>query len=88
MRDKKIQVAVDLRLERVKMGNLGSCKSLGKGVFELKIDIGPGYRIYFGKIHKQIILLLCAGSKKSQQRDIVKTQIYLKNFKDLGKKHG
>lgn len=88
LKDKKIQIAVDLRIERVKMGNLSSCKSLGEGVFELKIDTGPGYRIYFGKIHKQIILLLCAGSKKSQQKDIIKAHMYFKNFKDSGKKHG
>ena len=83
--NKKAQVAIDLRLERVKMGNLGQCKSLGNMVFELKVDIGPGYRIYFGKIGTNIILLLCAGDKRSQQRDIVKAKKYFQNFKSLGK---
>ena len=83
--DKKAQIAIDLRLERVTMGNLGQCKSLGNMVFELKIDIGPGYRVYFGKIGAKIILLLCAGDKKSQQRDIVKAKKYFQDFKNLGK---
>lgn len=79
-----MQIAVDLRLERVKMGNFGQSKSLGGMVFELKIDIGPGYRIYFGKIGAQIVLLLCAGDKKSQQRDIVKAKKYFQDFKKSG----
>lgn len=79
--DKKVQAAVNLRLERIKMGNFGLCKSLGNMVFELKIDIGPGYRIYFGKLDKQILLLLCAGDKKTQQKDIVRAKKYFQEFK-------
>lgn len=79
--DKKIQTTIDLRLERVRLGNFGQCRSLGNMVFELKIDRGPGYRIYFGKIGKQIILLLCAGDKKSQSQDIIKAKKYFQEFK-------
>jgi putative addiction module killer protein len=78
------QVAIDLRLERMKMGNFGQCKSLGHSIYELKLDIGPGYRIYFGKIGFEIILLLCAGDKKSQQKDIANARKYLQDFKNTG----
>jgi putative addiction module killer protein len=84
LKDRKAQVAVDLRLERIKMGNFGQCKSLGNMIFELKIDVGPGYRVYFGKIGTKIILLLCAGDKRSQQSDIEKAKKYFQEFKNSG----
>ena len=79
--DKKAQIAIDMRLERVKMCNFGQCKSLGGQIYELKIDIGPGYRVYFGKIRYQIILLLCAGNKKTQIKDIARAKTYFQEFK-------
>jgi putative addiction module killer protein len=82
--DKRAQVAIDLRLERVKKGNFGNCKSVGGTVYELKIDVGPGYRAYFGKVGLKIVLLLCAGDKRSQQRDIEKAKKYLQDFKKSG----
>jgi putative addiction module killer protein len=81
LKDKKIQVAIDLRLERVRLGNLGQNRSLGNGVYELKIDLGPGFRIYYGKIGLQVILLLCAGDKKTQQKDIDLAKKYFQDFK-------
>ena len=57
------------RLDRVEAGNLGDCGPVGKGVSELKIDVGPGYRIYFGQ-DGDLIVLLCGGTKKTQQSDI------------------
>lgn len=86
LRDKKAQVAVDVRLERVRMGNLGQYRSLGGMLYELKIDFGPGYRVYFGKIGTDIILLLCAGNKGTQQKDIERARKYFQDFKDAGKK--
>jgi putative addiction module killer protein len=50
IKDQTTKAKVRLRLDRLEMGNFGQCKSVGEGVFELKIDFGPGYRIYFGKI--------------------------------------
>ena len=82
--DRRAQVAVDLRIERMKMGNFGQSKSVGDGLCELKIDTGPGYRVYFGKIGTMMILLLCAGDKKSQQRDIDKAKKYFQDFKSRG----
>ena len=69
------------RLERVKLGNLGDIRSVGKGVYELKIDYSAGYRIYFGQIANTIIILLCAGDKSTQDRDITQAQEYWKNYR-------
>lgn len=68
------------RLDRLKMGNFGDCKSVGDGVFELRIHCGPGYRIYFSRIGSRIILLLCAGDKGTQEKDIQKAKEYLEDY--------
>ena len=70
LRDSKISTIIDKRLNRVILGNLGDCQSLGEGVFELRIDYGPGFRIYFGQVGTTIIILLCGGDKSTQDRDI------------------
>jgi putative addiction module killer protein len=59
----------DARLARVQLGNLGHCEPVGEGVMELKIDYGPGYRVYFGQVGPIIVLLLCGGDERTQQRD-------------------
>lgn len=75
--DLVIQARVDARLTRIEhTGNLGDCKSLGDGVHELRFDFDPGYRVYFGKVKKSVILLLAGGAKGSQQRDINKAKEY------------
>jgi len=78
--DMGTQLILDKRLLRVRKGLLGDCKPLvgGDGVWELVIDYGPGYRIYFGKKGNKIIVLLIGGSKKSQDRDIAKAKEYWK----------
>ena len=70
LRDSKISTIIDKRLNRVILGNLGDCQSVGEGVFELRIDYGPGFRIYFGQVGTTIIILLCGGDKSTQGRDI------------------
>lgn len=66
-----IQGRVRARLERIKMGALGDIESVGEGVSELRfIQTGPGFRIYFGMRHRQLMILLCGGDKGSQKRDI------------------
>ena len=82
--DMKARVAIELRIDRIEMGNLGNTKLVGGGVYELIFDIGPGYRVYFGRIGQEIILLLSAGAKKSQPKDIVKAREYLKDYKMRG----
>ena len=68
------------RLERVELGNLGDHRGVGEGVFELRIDVGPGYRVYFGKDGERLVILLIAGTKKTQRRDIETAKRYWRNF--------
>ncbi len=66
LRDIPTQAKIDARLKRVAVGNLGDYRSVGGGVYELRINYGPGYRLYFGQVGTTIILLLCGGDKSSQ----------------------
>jgi putative addiction module killer protein len=61
---------VTTSLTRLGLGNTSNVKSVGSGVFELKIDFGPGYRVYFGKHGLDIVILLGGGTKKRQDRDV------------------
>ena len=74
LKDMKTQALVDARLTRLRQGNPGKFRSVGRGVKELKIDYGPGYRIYFAEENETIVILLCAGDKKTQTKDIQKAQ--------------
>jgi len=65
-----IQVIIDARLIRVRRGLFGNTEHLGSGVWELKFDVGPGYRVYYGRDAKTLVILLHAGHKKSQSKDI------------------
>jgi putative addiction module killer protein len=81
LRDRKMQAAVDVRLARVRAGNFGDSKSVGGGVFELRIALGPGLRIYYGLQGGKIVVLLGGGDKRSQQRDIRRAQQLWRQFK-------
>ena len=72
------------RIDRVKLGNFGDCAPIKsvKGLWELSIDRGPGYRIYFGKIKTDSIVILMGGIKKSQNKDIVKAREYWLEYKE------
>ena len=80
IRDKKMQAAIDARLTRVRAGNFGDYKSVGSGVFELRISFGPGLRVYYGLHGRQIVVLLGGGDKSSQPRDIRRAQQLWKQF--------
>jgi putative addiction module killer protein len=62
------------RIRRMEMGNPGDSKSVGHGVLELRIDYGPGYRIYYVHRGAQIVILLCGGDKRTQQKDIKRAE--------------
>lgn len=81
LRDTKAQYRIDLRLNRVQLGNLGDYRSVGEGVYELRIDYASGYRIYFGQIGTTIVLLLCGGDKSTQNRDILKAIEYWREYR-------
>jgi putative addiction module killer protein len=66
---------------RMEQGNLSNSKGIGEGVFECRIDFGPGYRIYFGKDGDTLVILLGGGTKKRQQKDIVSAKILWKEYK-------
>lgn len=74
LHDKRMEAAVDARLARVRAGNLGDHKRLGGGVSELRIDVGPGLRIYFGESGRKLVVLIGGGDKKTQKRDIQRAQ--------------
>ncbi len=81
LRDQKTKFLIKMRLDRIALGNLGDSKSLGDGVYELRINYGKGYRLYFGQIGSIIIILLCGGDKSTQQKDIQNAKQYWLNYK-------
>jgi len=70
VRDRRAKARIDTRLRRFTLGNPGDVKSVGDGVLELRIDYGPGYRVYFTQIGQLVVILLAGGDKSSQQSDI------------------
>ena len=73
---------VDIRIRRLSLGNMGDAKSLGEGLSEMRIDYGPGYRLYFTRRGEHIVILLCGGDKKRQSTDIVRARQLLKDLDD------
>lgn len=70
LRDLVAKVALVKRLNRLEQGNFGDHKYCRDGVWELRVDVGPGYRVYYAQAGKRLVLLLCGGNKSSQQADI------------------
>jgi putative addiction module killer protein len=72
LRDRQARARIDIRIRRLSLGNFGDTKSVGEGVSELRIDYGPGYRVYFVERDQSIVILLAGGDKSTQERDIKK----------------
>ena len=80
--DRQARARIEARLARVAVGNLGDVEPVGEGVLELRIDWGPGYRVYFSRLGNVIVLLLCGGDKRTQQKDIKRAKAYFEDFKE------
>ena len=85
--DLLVRARVQARILRFEMGNLGDHKALDDGVWEARLAFGPGYRIYFGKDGRSIIVLLLGGDKASQSRDIRRSRRFWKDYLK-GRRHG
>ncbi|MEM7299836.1 MAG: type II toxin-antitoxin system RelE/ParE family toxin [Pseudomonadota bacterium] len=70
LRDHRAKARIDTRIRRLELGNPGDVKPVGRGVHELRISYGPGYRVYFAYQDQTVVLLLCGGNKSTQQSDI------------------
>ncbi len=81
LKDIMARQKVRIRLDRIRLGNLGKNRSVGEGVYELKIDYGPGYRVYYGLDKKTVVLLLLGGDKSSQKKDITQARSYWEDHK-------
>jgi putative addiction module killer protein len=72
LKDRTAKARITMRINRLAAGALGDCKPVGNGVWELKINHGPGYRVYYAEAGKQLVLLILGGDKRRQQADIDK----------------
>ncbi len=79
--DHNTQARVVVSLDRLERGNFSAAKGEGEGIFELRLDFGPGYRIYFGKDGEKLVILLGGGSKKRQQADIERARALWLEYK-------
>lgn|ERR1700683_2115680 len=80
LEDVKARVAVLRRIDRVTTGNFGDHSFLRNGVWELRLDVGPGYRVYFGRHGITLVLLLCGGTKRTQSSDIGRAVRFFADF--------
>ena len=80
LRDRQARARIRVRLNRIRLGNFGDCKSVGGGVSELRVPHGPGYRVYLGRKDNTVVILLFGGDKKTQSRDIALAQTYWADY--------
>jgi putative addiction module killer protein len=81
LKDTNARARINVRLKRISLtGNLGDTKPVGEGVYELRVDYGPGYRVYYSQRGNEILLLLIGGEKSSQQKDIEKAKKLNKEY--------
>ena len=87
LRDARTRAKIETRFARLALGNFGDCKGLKGGLFELRIDWGPGYRVYYSMVGRTTVLLLAGGDKGTQNADIKRAQKYLSDYKKRSKEH-
>ena len=80
--DKSIRKRIDMRIDKLEEGHYGDCKCISNDLFELRCKFGSGYRIYFTEEENVIVLILCAGDKSTQKKDIQKAKEIIKEIKE------
>jgi putative addiction module killer protein len=83
--DARAQAKIAVRINRLAAGNFGDSKALGQGLYELRIDWGPGYRVYYAMLGRVCVLLLCGGDKRTQSSDIERALRHLRDYKERTK---
>ena len=86
--DKRAKANIQRRIARLEEGNFGDFKRLNRDIYELRINYGPGYRVYFGMFTSRIVILLCGGRKGTQRRDITRAQNYWNELRGRDNEHG
>ena len=82
LRDRRARARIEARILRLSLGNPGDVKPVGRGVSEMRIDYGPGYRVYYWQRGEELIILLCGGDKSSQAQDIATAQELIGSWKE------
>ncbi len=82
LHDERAEAKIIVRIDRMAAGNFGDCKRLRDGISELRIDWGPGYRIYYAMSGRTCVLLLCGGDKRKQAADIKRAVAYWKDYQE------
>ena len=82
LKDTRTKAKIAARIDRLSAGNFGDCKPLRGGLFELRIDWGPGYRVYYALVGRTCVLLLGGGNKRKQSSDIKRALTHLENYRE------
>jgi putative addiction module killer protein len=85
LNDLRARVRIDMRIKRLAVDNAGDVNDVGEGISELRIDYGPGYRVYYKDIGNEIVVLLCGGDKSTQTEDVKKAKEIVKELENAGK---
>ena len=83
LRDAQARHRIAMRVDRLALGLFGDAKTLDEGVCELRIDYGPGYRVYYAKSGRSVVLLLCGGDKRTQRADVARAVRYWRDFRGV-----
>ena len=81
LRDRTARQKIEIQIARIRTGNFGLHRNLGEALFELKVDCGPGYRLYGSRVGLAIVLLICGGDKRTQSADIQSARAYLDDYR-------